>query len=35
MTAQTYRVQATGQLADLTPALERQLLDEQPSAFRT
>jgi len=29
MTARTYRVQATGQFADLTPALKRQLLDEQ------
>ena len=29
MTARTYRVQSTGQFADLTPALRGQLLDEQ------
>lgn len=29
MTARTYRVQATGQFADLTPALKGRLLDEQ------
>ena len=29
MTARTYRIQATGQFTDLTPALKRQLLDEQ------
>ena len=29
MTARTYRVQASGQFADLTPDLKRQLLDEQ------
>lgn len=28
MTARTYRVQAIGQFADLTPALKGQLLDE-------
>ena len=29
MTGRTYRVQVTGQFADLAPALQRQLLDEQ------
>ena len=29
MTARIYRVQATGQFADLTPALKHRLLDEQ------
>ena len=29
MTARTYRVQVTGQFADLTPTLTRRLLEEQ------
>lgn len=29
MTARTYRVQASGQFADLTPAIKGQLLEEQ------
>jgi hypothetical protein len=29
MTARTYRIQVTGQFADLTPTLKGQLLDEQ------
>lgn len=41
MTTRTYRVQATGRFADLTPGLKRHLLDEQAdhdvllSAFTT